>query len=467
MHVRIPTIYEYALFCKIAYPEENERDEILPTNLINSGWEYYDRVPQNEYGYTGVAFRNRDIRHVVIAHCGTRFDLLQNVKVDLKIASRLLPWEECEHAINYSKRIRNELGNTFTYSETGHSLGGVFAQISAYINNDNGIGVDNPGTLDLIKKYYERHGLKNEKIKPERTRKLTSYLSAPNFINTSGPHAGKIIRVYPYHINIEGHSVEGISSFGWVSHKALLKVSSRYTALILKFFGKQVARAASGLGSVLLGYEILNAVGGDLLTQTKKLHSLNEIINTIDPDIQEPYIQTEMKTWPGTTFYADRILKIPVHILLWIRDDCRLSPRSIRRNRSLEDWLASSKITGYQHPSKDSFILPDKININNFEKCKHKRFVNNALIRYLHFYKNDENYTYFRSRLSSLFKVEINEDSLKLLSGEQDQPNENTVQLTPPKQIYKKNTQHVPDKIQDIGENKSSSVCPPCSCTIS
>src|SRR5581483_9054076 len=74
----------------------------------------------------------------------------------------------------------------FDFKVVGHSLGGVIAELCAVKVGLECITFESPGSLEIL------DNLSEYKDKP---RKVFSYLSAPNIINTLNHHPGTIYRV--------------------------------------------------------------------------------------------------------------------------------------------------------------------------------------------------------------------------------------------------------------------------------
>ncbi len=161
------TPYEYALLSKLAYSPEEARFN-LP-----SGWNLVDEV--NHYGYQAVTFKKGS--DIVIAHRGTDDpkDIISNSLLYLKTVPT--------HAIagiNYAYEIQTKYGKGFTYSHTGHSLGGAVAELIALETRTTGVSFDAPGIKETAEKVVEPSKLTENKI--------ISFVSAPNIVNTVGKH---------------------------------------------------------------------------------------------------------------------------------------------------------------------------------------------------------------------------------------------------------------------------------------
>lgn len=174
--------------------------------LKNQGWELIRTSgPNAADSYFGAAYCNTDKRHIIIAHRGTqdKRDWLTN----FDLINRHLNEQEAS-AWNFSKEIIEKHGPTYSYSFTGHSLGGWLALISLYKYKDelvNGkadpyqdgfaVTFDNPGGEQLLEALQPRVS-KDYRIDVSRL-DITSYLSYPNLVNTTMGHVGSVYASFP------------------------------------------------------------------------------------------------------------------------------------------------------------------------------------------------------------------------------------------------------------------------------
>lgn len=172
-------------------------------------WVIYDVVNNISNGYGGAIFENKNDQLLVVAHRGTH--TLRQWYTDIKLILQSDPtdpifWPEFIDAYNLAKKAYDyayEQG--YHMSMTGHSLGGIYAEVIAYYihntkfieNYDHAriltktVVFDSPGAQDIISRLDSKFngftatgeisnlGLKN-------------YVLAPNLVNTYGSHTGVI-----------------------------------------------------------------------------------------------------------------------------------------------------------------------------------------------------------------------------------------------------------------------------------
>lgn len=172
------TPYEYALLSIQAYNNPGDGYQLPP------GWHLLDVSQPSSLGsgYFGVAFiKGND---VVIAHRGTEFPTdIGDAISDLQLALDFIP-NQFTDAIVFINHIET-LSNQTNISFTGHSLGGLLAQLSAAKFNLAGTIFDSPGAKELL----------NE-IGLVQNPNVTLYAAAPDLINATNTQIADIHRLY-------------------------------------------------------------------------------------------------------------------------------------------------------------------------------------------------------------------------------------------------------------------------------
>ena len=174
-------------------------------------------------GYFGVAYWHPEHQQVVIAHRGTAN--LADLWTDLKgvLCNKYVP--QMESASTFAHKVVEVLQEfirekrvSFQLFFTGHSLGGWLAQITTFTtvylkreenlflrnNNDQDcfhprtLVFDSPGCKDMLSLMRDTFDVRldGRSINIEHL-DITSYLSAPNRINTCNKHLGTVYRIYP------------------------------------------------------------------------------------------------------------------------------------------------------------------------------------------------------------------------------------------------------------------------------
>jgi hypothetical protein len=120
-------------------------------------------------------------------------------------------------------------------SYTGHSLGAILAEVMAWQNNKSkAVTFESPGT----KKFIEN--LEKGNVFNFKGFKITSYLSAPNVVNTAKPHVGTLIRIFPnsqHPSTIIKNKPNGILS--WFSHYSQQTTAQHNLDSILETFDEK------------------------------------------------------------------------------------------------------------------------------------------------------------------------------------------------------------------------------------
>ncbi|KAJ6215349.1 hypothetical protein RDWZM_009849 [Blomia tropicalis] len=196
-------------------------------NLPN-GWKFLTTAENlsTSNGYFGATFWNPEREQVVIAHRGTELTNIGAVWTDIqsiygnKVASQISSAITFSHYVQrIFAEIDNEYGTHFKMFITGHSLGGWLAQICTFsvkyltiMDDDKTYFVkskedghhahtvvfDSPGCKPMLQQLQREFDVRYDNVEklPIDCLDITSYLSAPNLINTCNPHVGKIYRVF-------------------------------------------------------------------------------------------------------------------------------------------------------------------------------------------------------------------------------------------------------------------------------
>ncbi|KAJ6216051.1 hypothetical protein RDWZM_010551 [Blomia tropicalis] len=193
-------------FASIVYYDYKDKTK---TNYLNlsEGWKFLTTAENlsTSNGYFGATFWNPEREQVVIAH-----------RVPSQISSAVT-------FSHYVQRIFDEIdkewGTHFKIFITGHSLGAWLAQVCTFsvkyltiMDDDKTYFVkskeeghhahtvvfDSPGCKPMLQQLQREFDVRYDNVEklPIDCLDITSYLSAPNLINTCNPHVGKIYRVF-------------------------------------------------------------------------------------------------------------------------------------------------------------------------------------------------------------------------------------------------------------------------------
>jgi hypothetical protein len=267
------TPYLCALASKLAY----EKEELVINQHLPTGWKFYLGSALNNNGYRGIAIHNQETSEVIIAHRGTEFEIFENLSTDYCLFNGEKP-TEVDLATEFSACVRELFSTNFTiytFVETGHSLGSIFAEFNSDHFKCKAITFDSPGSVPLF--------LKEKKTEPVQLN-VTTYFSAPNPINTCNRHVGNLIRIYIHHVDNTG--IRSTDNF-----KSLKQMFSLLKSLYFRPISTQK------LLSNVIGL-LLQRTGMDIFRYYKRQHSIDLIVNAFDPDVGYPYLQREMISWP-------------------------------------------------------------------------------------------------------------------------------------------------------------------------
>jgi len=238
-----PTPHVLAQFACKAYTDylERETDAQYETRLdFPDDWKSLTTASNETNGYFGAAYWHPDHQQVVIAHRCTKGTNLGARSVHKNLGALLTNVNgvlhnqyvpQMESAITFALKVVEGLrdisrknGVSFQLFYTGHSLGGWLAQITTFTteylkiegnvflkSNDykdcyhpHTVVFDSPGCKDMLSKMVDKLdvGKDGYSIDLEQL-DITSYLSAPNLINTCNRYLGTV-----YCISTELRSVE-------------------------------------------------------------------------------------------------------------------------------------------------------------------------------------------------------------------------------------------------------------------
>ena len=239
-------------------------------------------------GYFCVAFVNSKTQEVIMAHRGSDFasdqrNMLERIGAyvtdgldDLHMGLFNIAPGQFGQAREFCDRIKSQFPN-YTITQTGQSLGGVYAEGLGLICGMRTASFDSPGASVLLGSVLSMQDVERNK------HLITAYKAAPNFINTTGRQlSGKIVRIeVPGCVGNLDHISYVISSL--CSHKSINFVD---------YFSSQQVEVSDWpgggyghyLGSVL-------ARRGELLWQARQ-HIVKDL-----PEPQQIEIKRQFMEW--------------------------------------------------------------------------------------------------------------------------------------------------------------------------
>ncbi|MCC8462283.1 MAG: DUF2974 domain-containing protein [Rickettsia endosymbiont of Ecitomorpha arachnoides] len=216
-----PTDFVHGLFSLHAYIDSTENDvvkfavekenneKVKIRNEQLKDWKLFKIFNKPKIGrYYAVAYINENTKQIVLAYRGTTFEKLDLLKTNspLKAHFKSVLGEEivAQQAAAYETtgeitKYANE--NNYNLSFTGYSLGAWLAELSLYFahrdfhySKAKAITFDSPG---LNTKNLPSHIHSHKTTFDARNLDITTYLSAPNFVNVCNPHINKAYRLFP------------------------------------------------------------------------------------------------------------------------------------------------------------------------------------------------------------------------------------------------------------------------------
>jgi len=224
-----PTPHVLAQLASKTYTDFNpgETDAQYETRLaLPDGWKLLTTASNSKIynGYFGAAYWHPEHQQVVIAHRGTKLTILGALWTDLNGVARNKYVLQMESACTFAHKVVEVIqevsrikGVSFQLFFTGHSLGGWLAQVTTFSteylktaenfflrSNDNDcyhphtVVFDSPGCKDILSQMTGELDVRRDgrSIDIEHL-DITSYLSAPNRINTCNKHVGTVYRIFP------------------------------------------------------------------------------------------------------------------------------------------------------------------------------------------------------------------------------------------------------------------------------
>ena len=224
-----PTPHVLAQFASKAYTDykTGETDAQYETRLaLPDSWKLLTTAcnSRKNNGYFGAAYWHPENQQVVIAHRGTKLTNLGALWTDTfgvflkKLVPQMGSASTFAHKVVVVLReVNQEKGPIFQVFFTGHSLGGWLAQITTLstkylkIQENNFLKIshvsqsfhphtvvfDSPGCKDMLSEMTDKVDVRlhGRSIDIEHL-DITSYLSAPNLINTCNAHLGTVYRIF-------------------------------------------------------------------------------------------------------------------------------------------------------------------------------------------------------------------------------------------------------------------------------
>ena len=254
-----PTPHVLAQFASKTYTDYKklETDAQYEERLaLPFGWKLLTTASNSsrKNGYFGAAYWHPEHQQVVIAHRGTKPTSLGAVFTDVAgvIFKHHVPQMGsastfAHKVVEVLREVNQEKGPIFQVFFTGHSLGGWLAQITTFTTkylkmegdtflksdsvfqtfHPHTVVFDSPGCRDMLSQMTDKFDVRldGRSIDIEQL-DITSYLSAPNLINTCNLHVGTVYRIFTC-----------LSDMSWLEkHTALYNLAAHRIDKIVDFF---------------------------------------------------------------------------------------------------------------------------------------------------------------------------------------------------------------------------------------
>jgi len=255
-----PTPYVLAQFASKAYEDYKRRetdDDYEKRLILPDGWKLLTTASKTKMnnGYFGAAYWHPEYQQVVIAHRGTKLNSFGALWTDFKGVRFHHYVKQMDSATTFASKVvevlqevNREKGVHFQVFFTGHSLGGWLAQITTYtteylktVEDNNFLKSDNapqsyhphtvvfesPGCKAMLSEMIDTFDVRqNDGESVLQHLDITSYLSAPNRINTCNSHVGKVYRIF----------IDSTNMGWWAKHTALYNAATHSMDKILEVF---------------------------------------------------------------------------------------------------------------------------------------------------------------------------------------------------------------------------------------
>jgi|GEM_PF-6037247 len=210
-----PSDFIHGLFSSHAYINSNAEEKVVfensKYNQYLEDWKTFKIFNEPKIGrYYAVAYVNDKTKQLVLAYRGITFEKLDLLKTNssLKthfksvlggqiVAQQAASYQTTKEITEYAKN------HGYNLSFTGYSLGAWFAELSLYFayqdfnySKTKAVTFDSPGSAKVMAQ-FKSNIYSYETDFNVRNLNITTYLSAPNFVNTSNPHIHKAYRLFP------------------------------------------------------------------------------------------------------------------------------------------------------------------------------------------------------------------------------------------------------------------------------
>ena len=313
-----PTPYVLAQFASKAYEDYKRQESDVDYEkrlILPDGWKLLTTASNTKMnnGYFGAAYWHPEYQQVVIAHRGTKLSSFGALWTDIKGVLFKHYVKQMDSATTFAcevvevlQEVKREKGVHFQVFFTGHSLGGWLAQITTYtteylkrrednnfLKNDNALEsyhphtvvFDSPGCKAMLSEMIDTfHLRRNGDESVLQNLDITSYLSAPNRINTCNSHVGTVYRIF----------IDSSDMGWWAKHTALYTGATHNLDKILEVFDAETGQVNKDKEGQLRIREVIDwPISGRILgpREYKGFFQWATQFNDYEPEIKEEYPQ--------------------------------------------------------------------------------------------------------------------------------------------------------------------------------
>jgi len=333
-----PTPHVLAQFASKAYTEHKrgETDAQYETRLdLPTGWKLLTTASNNSKtnGYFGAAYWHPERQQVVIAHRGTYTKSLGALWTDIvgvwfkhHVPQMCSASTFAYKVVEVLRKVKRENQVSFQLFFTGHSLGGWLAQVTTFTteylkkeenifltnNNDKDcyhphtVVFESPGCKDMLSGMRDTFDVRldGRSIDIELL-DITSYLSAPNRINTCNAHVGTVYRIFP-----------DLSKMGWwEKYTALYNLATHSMDKIVEAFDHSTGQVYKDEQGKLKAQVVVDWPVSDVLEPGKEYKNFFEWakhLNNYHPDIKDIPFQHLCQIRYQTKIYDERVSRLNI-----------------------------------------------------------------------------------------------------------------------------------------------------------
>lgn len=290
-------VAEYAILSRETYSVRG--GDVRSYNLPGDWIVHQIRAPRGTWGNCYVEFINHEKKEIVVSVRGT--DDVLNIISDIGLAVAsvyeemlFLPPGQLELENFVERILSSELIHKYNYNIKliGHSLGGAMAELAAVKFGVECISFESPGALHMMQQFPREY-------LAEHFRFVTSYLSAPNIINTLNPHPGIIYRMHlPHAIQTHWWHVAECLVSALCTASSYLAISASPAILLCNVATKELLKnIVKNSFMAAIGTKVLNNII-NWHDDMKWLHSQHSITNITEFLLNDGIMISKMDAWP-------------------------------------------------------------------------------------------------------------------------------------------------------------------------